>query len=149
MKFNEIRNWIGIYFLLLTSILGGYIILFKGGPLLPIDENEAMDSFKMIIPTLVSQVVVIFKWFSSEWNNDETKNENFQFPNWLVKLPLIVTSTLIFITIIFLILGNYYQEDFIVSINDETFKNILIFSLSILNATSIIIISKVFFRKDA
>jgi hypothetical protein len=143
MKVKQIRNWLGLYFLLFTVILGGYILLFKETWLLPIPDTAGIDSFEIIIPVLVGQLTIIFKWYSIE---RKTEDVFIDIPRWVVMGPPILISLLIIGSIVNLIIGNSDgQNQSVISAN--TFKGIVTFCVSVLNATTMFIVGR-FFKID-
>jgi hypothetical protein len=87
MKKSEIQNWLGLYFLLITGILGGYLLLLKETPFLPIRKAEAITSFEILIPVLIGQLTIIFKWYGKDRNQ---KDIFVKIPKWVVKAPPIL-----------------------------------------------------------
>jgi uncharacterized protein YacL len=140
MKIKTIRNWLGIYFLLFTSLLGGYILIFKESMLLPITEAAGIDSFEIIIPVLVGQLTIIFKWFGID-----RKEENIRvdIPSWVVKGPPIIITILIIGAILSLVIGNL-RDAKVGAISANTFKGIVTFCITILNATTLFIVGRFF-----
>lgn len=144
MKASDIRNWLGIYFLLTTTLLGTYIILFGETKLLPISKKDSMDAFQIIIPVFVAQLTTVFTWFSAP--SSSTKDEVVSIPPWVVKAPPIIVIMIIVLSII----------SMVISANDETgsnwidastFKTIVTFCVTILNATSVLVVIR-FFARD-
>ncbi len=58
MTTTEVRNWLGIFFLGMTSALGAYIILFQETRALPIFSKDASSAFQIIIPTFIAQLTI-------------------------------------------------------------------------------------------
>ena len=145
MKVKHIRNWLGIYFLAFTSILGGYILIFTDSILLPIPPEAGIDSFEIIIPVLVGQLTIIFKWFGIEKKQENIKVD---IPVWVVKGPPIIISVLIICALLSVIIGNLRGAK-VGAISASTFKSIVTFCVTILNATTLFIVGRFFKLDDA
>jgi hypothetical protein len=143
MKASEVRDWLGKYFLLTTVLLGGYILLFAGRytVLLRIDWQTGVDCFQIIIPTLIGQLTIIFRFFAtSETINDEAL---VPVPSWVVKWPPLLLLGLIVATIVIMAFGNFGPGQTWSPMQDQ-FKLIVTFYVSVLNATTIFVVSRFF-----
>lgn len=140
MKISEIRNWLGLYFLIITGILGAYILLCSETPLLPISKAEATSSFEIIIPVLVAQITAIFKWYSVERKVEDVVVE---IPTWVIKGPPIMVTIILLLSITNLVVGNL-GEGKTWAISPDSFKGVITFCVTLLNATSIFIIMRFF-----
>jgi hypothetical protein len=144
LKASEIRNWLGIYFLFTTVILGTYIILFGESRLLPIKRKDAMDAFQIIIPVLVAQVTTVFTWFTA--NSAPSDDDVLAVPGWVVKAPPLLVGLMIFLTIIAMVVsGN--DASGAGWVDASTFKSMVTFSVTILNATAVLVVIRFFGRK--
>lgn len=143
MTAAQIRDWLGKYFLLTTIILGGYILLFAGRNtvLLRIDTQTGMDCFQIIIPTLVAQLTTIFRFFASSEKIEHTK---VPIPPWVVKWPPLLSIGLIIVTIVVMAIGNVGDSGQPFSPGQEQFKLVVTFYVTILNATTVFIIMRLF-----
>jgi hypothetical protein len=144
MREREVRNWLGIYFLFVTILLGGYIILFAETKLLPMSKAEAMNAFKIIIPVFVGQLAIIFQWFS---RHDAASSEAIlSIPPWVVKAPLILVACLLIAGIVIMIIGNSGSQTTqpAWSPSPERFKDLVTFAVTVLNATSVYIVMRFF-----
>jgi uncharacterized membrane-anchored protein len=140
MSAKDVRNWLGIYFLVITGALGAYLLLFRETALLPISRTEAVDAFEIVIPVLLAEVTMIFRWFSGQQVNQETE---IAIPRWVVVGPPIMVSSILVLAILTLILGNVGQGKAWAPTPDA-FKGIVTFCVSILNASTVFIVSKYF-----
>jgi hypothetical protein len=140
MNERDIRNWLGIYFLLITVILGGTILLV-GNSLLRLDDPIGV--FEIIIPVLVGQLTIIFRWYAD--NHNDEKKSRVALPPWIIKGPPLLVVGLLLITISLKVVGFRYDQPWTPS--DEQFKGIVTFCVTILNATTIYVISKYFGAK--
>lgn len=140
MKPSAIRNFLGIFYFGTTAFLGGYIAIFGneefGTVMLPIKAVDAQAAFQIIIPTFIAQLTIIFKWYSSPPSVNDRK---ISIPKWVVKGPPVVVIILIvtMMTVIITVHGNGISSG-------KIFKNVIMFSTSLLGATSVYIISRVF-----
>lgn len=141
MTERDVRNWLGIYFLVVTTVSGGYILLFADTRLLPgLTRPNANGIFEIIVPVLVGQLTVIFRWFGNQTSvNSDTPVD---LPNWVVKAPPLLVSALLIITVLMLIVGNNREHPW--GPSAESFAAIVTFCVSVLNATTVFIVSRFF-----
>jgi hypothetical protein len=132
---DQIRNWLGIFFLGTTSVLGAYIILFQQTSLLPISSEDASSSFKIIIPTFIAQLTVVFKWIANPPRSDTVE---VRMPKWAVMGPPIIVLGILIVTLSYLIVDQGKSN------GGEIFKNVVTFCVSLLSATSVFIVTAVF-----
>jgi hypothetical protein len=143
MKASDVRNWLGIYFLLTTVLLGSYILLFGETTLLPIKKKDSMDAFQIIVPVFVAQLTAIFRWFSSV--TDENKDEFVPIPSWVVKIPPLLVIAVIVIAVISMIVSEHLPSNGS-WMDATTFKSIVTFCVTILNTTTVVVIIRFFGR---
>jgi len=141
MRAKDIRNWLGLYFLIITSVLGAYILLTGGSPLLPMERKESLDTFEIIIPVLIGQLTIIFQWFGG--NNPAESNQHVDIPSWVIKGPPIIVAIILLLAILVLVMGNW-GEGKQWTLSPDGFKGVVTFCVSLLNATTISIISRFF-----
>lgn len=140
MKVAEVRNWLGIYFLVVTSCVGAYILLFGGSSLLPLSEADVTSSFEIIIPVFVGQLTIVFQWFGNP--NPPPPGKQVPLPPWAVKgPPLIVVGILVAATLLMAI-GNHQSASW--TLSSHSFKALLTFCVTLLNATTVFVTSRYF-----
>src|SRR5437773_1715276 len=100
MSSEQVRNWLGVFFLGTTAALGAYIILFQETAALPIASKDATSAFQIIIPTLVAQLAIIFRWIASPPPNPEAQ---IALPRWAVVGPPTTVSAILITTITLLV----------------------------------------------
>jgi hypothetical protein len=138
MTLTAARNWLGLFFLGTTAGLGAYILLFQETKALPISAKDATSSFQIIIPTLVAQLTLAFKWIADP---PAVTDEEFTLPMWAVAGPP-AAVLLIMVCTIFLIGidgGNSLNGGAI-------FKNAVTFCVTLLSATTVFVMARVFSR---
>jgi hypothetical protein len=140
MRAKDVRNWLGIYFLLVTGAFGAYLLLFRESPLLPISKAEAVDAFEILVPVLLAQVTMIFRWFSGSQTSEEA---TLPLPRWVVMGPPIMVIAILILAVCTLVFGNLGAGKRWAP-SPDAFKGIVTFCVSILNATSVFIVSKYF-----
>jgi hypothetical protein len=143
MKPSEIRNWLGAYFLFTTVVLGAYILIFGQTLLLPMSKRDCVDAFQIIIPVLVAQVTAVFTWFTRNAKKDDDAPTNI--PSWMVKGPPVLVIGIIMLTISAMVVSERDNGGWV---DASTFKAIVTFAVTILNATSVLIVVR-FFGKRA
>lgn len=141
MKTKDVRNWLGIYFLLITGILGAYLLLFGETILLPIAKQEAMDVFQIVIPVFIGQLTIIFRWFAGFTKVDD--DEVIDIPAWVVKGPPLLVIGILFVAVVSMVVGNLYSSEQWTT-SPGQLKVIVTFCVSILNATTIFIVGGYF-----
>lgn len=141
MKTKDVRNWLGIYFLLITGILGGYLLLFGETVLLPMTKQEAMDVFQIVIPVFIGQLTIIFRWFAGFNTADD--DEVINIPPWVVQGPPLLVIGILIVALVSMIVGNFYSSQQWTT-SPGQFKVIITFCVSILNATTIFIVGGYF-----
>ena len=140
MTYDTARRWIGLYFLIFCGFLGGYILIFSESFLLPISNSDAADAFKIVIPVLVGQITIVFQWLSTVGKSDRRQ---CPVPAWAIKTPPILSVLLVLICVIILIYGNLDGSTSI-GVSPEGFKSILTFAVSILNASTVFLVARIF-----
>ena len=127
--------------MLITVVAGGYILLFADTRLLPgLTKSNATSIFEIIIPVLVGQLTVIFRWFGNPASVQS--NQPVDLPNWVVKAPPILVSLLLAVSVLFLIVGNNREHPW--GPSAESFAAIVTFCVSLLNATTVFIVTRFF-----
>jgi hypothetical protein len=137
MSIKQVRDYLGIFFLGLTAILGAYILIFKGTRALPIPPKDAESAFQIVIPTFVAQVSVIFRWISAPPQHDPA--ESLTLPRWAVLGPPILVLMILFATISTLVMDQGQSLD-----GGAIFKSVVTFCVSLLGASTVFIVSRIF-----
>jgi hypothetical protein len=137
---KEVRDWIGKYFLFTLAALGGYIYIFSETVFLPIARSEALAAGETIIPVFLGQLTIMYRWFFSTKPIDTVGD--IEIPSWLIKGPPFLSIVLIVASIVSMIVGNRLQAHW--SPDPETFRRIVVFVVSLLNVTTLIVISRYF-----
>jgi hypothetical protein len=132
---SGIRAILGMFFLGTTGILGGYIILLQGSWLLPISEEDATSAFQIIIPTFLAQVAVVWKAAAAQAALPPGKG---LMPRWLVLFPPITVLALLTGGLAFIACDHGRSIQ-----GGPAFKKLVTLCVSILAATSVVIISRV------
>ena len=137
---KEVRDWVGKYFLFTLAALGGYVYIFAGTVLLPLDRAEAFAAGETIIPVFLGQLTIMYRWFFSSTPIDTVGD--VEIPPWLIKGPPILGIVLIAASITSMIIGSRQQAHW--APDPETFRRIVVFVVSLLNVTTVIVISRYF-----
>ncbi|MEL6415574.1 MAG: hypothetical protein AAFQ15_11610 [Pseudomonadota bacterium] len=147
MTESEVRNWLGKYFLIITIFTGGYILLFSGTMAFPgLNREEAWSIFQIIIPVLVGQLAIIFRWFGELVSGESQPGRIANIPSWVVKGPPIGTTALLVLMLFFMIIGNNREEPW--GPTPETVSSIVTFVVSVLNASTIFIVAGYFGKPE-
>lgn len=144
MNASEVRTWIGKYFLLVLSVIAGYIYIFAETVLLPIARTEAYAAGETIIPVLLGQLAIIYRWFFSGDSLDLVGDVTV--PAWLVRWPPMLAIGLIAAAIASLVIANSTGGQW--APDPEMFRRVVVFSVSMLNVTTVIVITRYFAAKS-
>lgn len=142
MTFKAARKWIAIYFLLVTVVTGGYLLLFGRTRFLPIDKDQASATFQILIPVLVGQIAVIFQWIA-QIGSTQDDDKVCPIPSWAIQLPPLLVLGLIGVSVIVLILGNWGNGSNS-AMGPEEFKSVFTFAVSVLNASTVFLVGRLF-----
>jgi hypothetical protein len=141
MRTSDIRNWLGLFFLITTGAFGTYVILFGETRLLPIERQAALDTFEIIVPALVGQLTLIFKWYSQDTLPEDDHLVNL--PVWVVKGPPIMVASILSISIVWLILSSHGEKPG-GWLDAASFKGIVTFAVTLMNATTFFVLFRYF-----
>ena len=144
MKNRIARRWSGLFFLFSAFFIGAYLLIFAGTKYLPLSQDQSSDCFKIIIPVLIGQMAIIFQWLST--TNNQDSEELSTLPAWAIVLPPILSVLVIILAAIGLIAAN--DENSTLKMGPENFKQALTFSVTLLNATAIYFVAKLFPKKS-
>ena len=139
MKAESIRNFLGIFYLGITFFIGAYIQIFKGTSLLNISDEESSSAFQIVVPTFISQLAIIYRWFSKP---PPIAKEKILMPKWLVVGPPLLVSIFFIVVVAVLIITQG------AGLKEGVFKGAMTFSVSFLGATSAIIILRMFGQEN-
>lgn len=138
MTYAQAQRWLGLYFLLLTAFEGSILLLFSGSGLLPLEGEDASSAFQILIPVLIGQMAVIFQWLAGHTPNDSV----CPIPAWAIRTPPIIALFILLAAHVSLVLAN--NEQSILKTSPETFKNAVTLAVSILNASTVFLVAKLF-----
>jgi hypothetical protein len=136
MTITAVRNWLGAFFLGTTAALGAYIILFQETRALPVDTKDATSAFQIIIPTLIAQLTIAFRWISDPPPDSDAP---IAIPRWAVTGPPIAVGLILVCTLTLLIVDGGRSLN-----GGSIFKNSVTFCVSLLSASTAFIVSRVF-----
>lgn len=139
MAASAIRQWLGLYVLILTSAVGAYLLIAPP-ILLPLPAPDKVASTEIIVPFLIAQVAAVYRFYSSA--TTVAHEPRLPIPSPLVKAPLIIVSLVLIIEFAFMAAGGIAQATWTPSA--ESFKALLTFCVSILNASTVFVITRYF-----
>ncbi|PSL45407.1 hypothetical protein CLV51_104109 [Chitinophaga niastensis] len=140
MTLESAQRWLGIYFLTTTVLIGCYLLLSTQS-LLPLDATSKGDCFKIIIPVFIGQLTIIFQWIANA-NNPIDKNVISPIPGWAIQLPPFLAILIVLLAGISLVMTKEPSNN--ATTSSETFKNAITFSVTILNATTVYLVPRLF-----
>jgi hypothetical protein len=135
MKAKHVRNILGPFFLIITAMVGVYVLLFKGGPLLPIESADAVSSLEIIVPVFVGQLAIIVQNYGKM-----SDNKNIPVASWVIVMPPAIVILMLVSVIGYIVWSNNHSQP--LDNVGETFRAVVTLAVSLLNATTIIVISK-------
>src|SRR5262245_31455447 len=142
MKAQEIRRWLGAYILLLTSVLGAYLLLAGGTWVLPLKPDDVTASFEIVIPFLLGQVVIVYRFFTGSHAGDKRIPPMEPF---FVKAPPLLATAIISGCLVVMAIGGYESASWTPS--GAKFKAIVTFVVTLLNASTAFVVSRYFEAK--
>jgi len=95
----------------------------------------------------VGQITVIFQWIA-QMNSTQDDDKECPIPVWAIKLPPLLVLGLMAISVVVLIMGNWGSGSTSAMGPDE-FKSVFTFSVSILNASTIFLVGRLFPKATA
>jgi hypothetical protein len=147
VNLKQARKWLGLYFLLTISATGAVILLFGGGDLVPLEEKDVTDSFQVVIPVLLGQLTVIFQWLARQ-NATERGDRACPVPSWAIRTPPIVGAGIMATAVVMLFVSNQPNMTWI-RFGPERFQATLTFVVALLNASTVLLVAKLFPSEDA
>lgn len=132
----SIRNWIGIYLLVLTGSLAGVLLL--AGNMMPLEESDITASFEIMIPFLLGELAVVFRFYV----HPRSRASQISIPAWVVKGPPIIVTVLLVVGFGVELGGGLTQSR--IAPSPERFKALLTFCVALLNVTTIYVMTKYF-----
>ena|SRR5260370_33389292 len=146
MTLGDARRWLALYFLLTTVVVGLYLLLFAKSIVLPMTREDASACFQIVIPVLVGQIAIIFQWIAIANAADPEQKQPCPVPSWAIRLPPLLVVCIIVIAAAALIISNAPNSQ--LSMGPESFKNAITFGVSVLNASTILLVPRLFPKKQ-
>jgi hypothetical protein len=145
MTYDQTRRWLALYFLLVSSFLAAYILIGAESPLLPISRENASAGVEIIIPVLIGQVTIVFQWIANIERNDPRP---CPIPAWAIVAPPTILLVVILAAIVVMITGNHFSGGGW-GLSGEAFNSVLALVVSILNASTVFLVARLFPRPAA
>ena len=146
MTLGDARRWLALYFMLTTVVVGLYLLLFAKSIALPMTREDANACFQIVIPVLVGQVAIIFQWIATGNAADPEQKLQCPVPSWAIWLPPLLVICIIVIAAAALIVANQPKSQ--LSMGPESFKAAITFAVSVLNASTILLVPRLFPKKQ-
>lgn len=140
MSAEEVRNWIGKYFLFTLAAVGGYIYLFSETPLLPLGRSESLAAGETIIPVFLGQLAIVYRWFFAA--ERPTLPDMTKVPSWLIKGPPAIVIILVSASVLSMVFADQQQANW--SPDPDQFRRVIVFAVSLLNVTTLIVVMRYF-----
>jgi hypothetical protein len=140
VKASAVRDWLGLYVLILTGVVGGYLFIAPR-PLVPLEQADRVASIEIIVPFLLGQTAAVFRFFTNQ--GEARRDVMIAVPSWLVKVPILLVSMLLAVELCLMGAGSLLREPQITPTPDA-FKGVLTFCVALLNASTMFLITKYF-----
>jgi hypothetical protein len=140
MKASAVRDWLGVYVLILTALVGGYLFIAPRA-LVPLEQADRVASIEIIVPFLLGQTAAVYRFFTHDGSTKRA--ETISIRPWLVKLPILLVSALLAIELLLMGAGSLLARADITP-SPEAFKGVLTFCVALLNASTVFLITKYF-----
>jgi hypothetical protein len=142
MTVKATRRWLGIYFLVSVTIIGLYLLSGAKTVWLPLSRTEAVAIFSIVIPVFVGQIASIFQWMQVAAPDAFTDRSESPIPGWAIILPPSLALGIFFVGAIALVISNLPGCS--LNVGPDAFRDIVTFSLSILNASTVLFVPRIF-----
>jgi hypothetical protein len=141
MTASTVRNWLGLYVLILTFGVGLYFFVVPS-MLVPLELSDKVASAEILVPFLVGQVATVFRFFGAD---RRPKQWRLSIPTWVVKAPPALVTVILGIQFILMGIGGVTQREELIP-HPEAFKASLTFCVALLNASTVYVITLYFGR---
>jgi hypothetical protein len=142
MTVRMARHWLGIYFLVVTVFVGLFLLVFSGSSILPLTGDEAKSNFQVLVPVLAGQLAIVFRWWSNADVDGNQDDQPSPIPTWAIVLPPIL-ALLVFVSGV-VALENSTGANARLNLGPSGFQGVVTFTVTILNATTVLLISRLF-----
>lgn len=143
MTATAVRNWLGLYVLILVACLGGYCFLAPDW-LLPLENSDRIAAFEIILPLLIAQLSAVYRFYTHDSRGDDAVGDSV--PTWAIKAPLIVVSLLLGVELLLFAVAGIGRQT---PPSPETFKGLVTFCTALLNASAVLMIGRYFGAKTS
>jgi hypothetical protein len=141
MGASAIRNWLGPYMLGLTFLVAGYFFLAPAD-ILALGDGDKHAAGEILVPFFVGQLTLIYQYYGDNPPRDAPTN----IPKWAVMGPLVLVTILFVAIVVLMAVGQQTNHKDLIPA-PEPLKGVLTAIVTILNATSAYIITRVFKKK--
>jgi hypothetical protein len=139
MDSSSVRNWLGLYVLILTGGVGAYF--FVAPPrVMPLEMPDRVAAAEILIPFLLGQMAAVFRFYTGP---GARKIRRVDIPVWVVKGPPILVSIILLLEFTLMVIGGLTRDASLIP-SAEAFKAALTFCVAFLNATTVFVISRYF-----
>jgi hypothetical protein len=103
---------------------------------------DGTASFQILIPVLVGQLTVIFQWIAGVAHDTKDALDPCPIPGWAIRFPPILAVLIVIAATGALSAANSSEST--LKTSPETFKAAITFAVTILNATTVFLVAKLF-----
>jgi hypothetical protein len=134
-----VRNWLGLYVLVLTSAVGTYFFVAPPA-IMPLEKADKIAATEIILPFLLGQVAAVFRFYSAD---SADSKRSIPIPAWAVKAPPIVVTCILLLEFVLMGIGGVTQRETLIP-PAESFKALLTFCVALLNASTVFVLGRFF-----
>lgn len=142
MTYAQAQRWLGLYFLIITSVIGVYVLVASETVALPISHAEGAQAFQIIIPMFLGQITVMFRWFGHQ--DSKHLADLAPIPTWAIVTPPILAALIIVSAAVALIINNLTSTNGVSGIQTSAFNTAVTLSVGILNASTVFLVTRLF-----
>lgn len=139
MDATDVRNWLGLYVLILTAAIGAYFFVAPR-MLVPLERPDQIAAAEILTPFLLGQVAAVFRFYSSPRRH---KTKPINIPRWVVKVPPALVSILLGVELVLMGIGGVTRNVRLIP-DPDAFKALLTFCVALLNASTVFVITRYF-----
>ena len=147
MTYSNAQRWLGLYFLIITSCLGVYFLIFAETVALPVSREEAQHAFQVVIPVFLGQLTIIFQWLGSR--DSGPSNELVPIPTWAIIAPPITAVFIVASVVAAVAIKNLISQTGAGGLDTGVFNTPVTFAVGIINASTVFLVARLFPHKPA
>src|SRR4051812_45529672 len=106
MSATAVRHWLGMYVLVLTSVVAAYLLMAPNR-LLPLESTDRVAGTEIIVPFLLGQIAAVYRFYTSERHDH---GRTVPVPAPFVKAPPIIVSCILLLEFVLMAVGGIVRD---------------------------------------